>query len=52
VLETLLAAAAQHKSTHAVLAEHAPALARQMLAYTKPGAPVTSTVRRSFSSAN
>ncbi|KAJ7879223.1 ARM repeat-containing protein [Mycena olivaceomarginata] len=43
VIETLLAAAAQHTSTHAVLAEHAPALARQMLAYTKPGAPVTST---------
>ncbi|KAJ7314418.1 ARM repeat-containing protein [Mycena albidolilacea] len=43
VIETLLAAAAQHKSTHAVLAEHAPALTRQMLAYTKPGAPVTST---------
>ncbi|KAJ6614174.1 Dos2-interacting transcription regulator of RNA-Pol-II-domain-containing protein [Mycena sp. CBHHK59/15] len=34
VLETLLGAAAQLSSTHAVLAEHAPALVRLALAYT------------------
>lgn len=45
VLETLLAAAAQHKSTHDVLVEHAPALVRQVLAYTKARAVVTSVVR-------
>ncbi|KAJ7148405.1 ARM repeat-containing protein [Mycena crocata] len=42
VIETLLAAATQHKSTHDVLAEHAPGLVRQMLAFTKARAELTS----------
>ncbi|KAJ7509674.1 ARM repeat-containing protein [Mycena galericulata] len=42
VIETLLAAAAQQKTTHDVLAEHAPALVRQMLGYTKARSEITS----------
>ncbi|KAF7356213.1 MMS19 nucleotide excision repair [Mycena venus] len=45
VIETLLAAAAQHKSTHDVLAEHATGLVRQMLGYTKTkGASATTAI--------
>ncbi|KAJ6481205.1 ARM repeat-containing protein [Mycena vitilis] len=43
VLETLLAAATEQSSTHAVLAEHAPALVRQMLGYTKAHGDLTTS---------
>ncbi|KAJ6582074.1 ARM repeat-containing protein [Mycena capillaripes] len=43
VIETLLAAATQQSSTHAVLSEHAPPLVRQMLGYTKATSQLTST---------
>ncbi|KAK7040568.1 MMS19 nucleotide excision repair [Favolaschia claudopus] len=44
VLETLLSAVVQHPSTHAILEEHASALARQLLTYTSlRNTPMTST---------
>ncbi|KAK7064893.1 MMS19 nucleotide excision repair [Favolaschia claudopus] len=44
VLETLLSAVVQHPSTHAILEEHASALARQLLTYTSArNTPTTST---------
>jgi DNA repair/transcription protein MET18/MMS19 len=47
-IETLLAASAT--STHAgVLAEHAPALVRTLLGYTKASSALTSTVRATVS---
>ncbi|KAJ7464465.1 ARM repeat-containing protein [Mycena latifolia] len=45
VLETLRAAVAQHAGTHAVLAEHAPALVRLVLKYTRPRGDALTSVR-------
>ncbi|KAJ7717113.1 ARM repeat-containing protein [Mycena maculata] len=42
VIETLLSVAVEHKNTHDVLTEHAPALVRQMLGYTKARSELTS----------
>ncbi|KAJ7210442.1 ARM repeat-containing protein [Mycena pura] len=49
VIETLLAAVTQQKSTHDVLAEHAPALVRQMLGYTKSSGAIRISALRYLS---